>query len=237
MLARELGPLAVAVEVEPQRVTAIVLSPAGGGMDGLDVQVGGNSTEACGHGCYRADLASSRTVQVRIGGYGRARFVLPRTRRLAAALVRKMLHEYRALRSVSYAEHLASDRRHAITATWRLEKPNRVSYVIPGGAQGIVIGARRWDRNTPNGRWRESAQTPLPQPATQWTSATNAHVLAEGRTTVTVSFADPTIPGFFTVTLDARTLRPRVLRMTAAAHFMTDRYESFNEPPRIRPPR
>jgi hypothetical protein len=62
-------------------------------------------------------------------------------------------------------------------------------------------------------------------------------VLSQTSTTTTVSFVDPTIPAWFTVSFDRRTLRPRVLRMTAAAHFMVDSYRSFNEPRAIRPPR
>jgi hypothetical protein len=62
-------------------------------------------------------------------------------------------------------------------------------------------------------------------------------VIADDGSTKTISFADPTIPAYFTVTLDAKTLLPRVLHMTAAAHFMTDSYESFNSPRAIFPPR
>ena len=62
-------------------------------------------------------------------------------------------------------------------------------------------------------------------------------MLAQTPSTTTVSFVDPTIPAYFTVTLDRRTLRPRVLHMTASAHFMTDSYLGFNEPRAIRPPR
>ena len=50
------------------------------------------------------------------------------------------------------------------------------------------------------------------------------------------AFADPSVPAFFTLTLDRRTLRPRVLHMTAAAHFMTDRYVGFDVPVEVSPP-
>jgi hypothetical protein len=163
--------------------------------------------------------------------------VLPRFPRVAADLVSRLRKRYRALTSVRYLERLRSDPTHAITAHWLLEKPDRVEYSIPGGAQGIVIGTRRWDRSTPQAPWHESAQTTLPQPATQWSFATNAHVIADDGATKTVSFADPTIPAYFTVRLDAKTLQPRVLHMTAAAHFMTDTYETFSLPRAIFPPR
>ena len=53
----------------------------------------------------------------------------------------------------------------------------------------------------------------------------------------TVSPTAPLGPTWFTVTLDRRTSRPRGLRMTTAAHFMTHRYLRFNAPLRIKPPR
>src|SRR5262249_27452297 len=144
---------------------------------------------------------------------------------------------FRGLASVRFSERLASDATRSLTSAWRLERPNRVAYTIPGGADGIVVGNRRWDRPTSSSRWIESAQTPLTQPATQWNVATNAYLIGGDGSTKTVSFVDPTVPAYFTMTIDARTLRPRVLRMTAAAHFMTDRYRGFNEPRAIRPPR
>jgi hypothetical protein len=240
VLAKEVGPLGLAIAVEPRRITAIVLSPAGGGLNGLDVRLDGRATTTCGQGCYRADLAPGQKVGVEIGRFGPTRqisFVLPRFPRPAGDLVRRLGKRYRTLTSVRYLETLRSDPTHAIIARWLLEKPNRVEYVIPGGAQGIVVAGRRWDRTTPRGRWQESPQSTLPQPAPQWNYATNVRVIAEGGATTTVSFADPTVPAYFTVTLDAKTLLPRVLHMTAAAHFMTDRYESFNEPRAIFPPR
>jgi copper transport protein len=238
--AREAGPLGIGVAVEARRVTATVLSPAGGGLSGLDVRIDGARAAACGSGCYRAGVTAGRTVAVQVDGFGPTMHVeldVPLHAPAADALVRRARAVYRALRSVSYRERLASDSTHSLVARWTLERPDRVEYSIPGGAQGIVIGTRRWDRDTPHGRWIASAQTLLPQPATQWTSATNAHVIERTRTTTTVSFVDPGIPAWFTVSFDRRTLRPRVLRMTAAAHFMVDSYLAFNEPRAIRPPR
>ena len=87
------------------------------------------------------------------------------------------------------------------------------------------------------GRWIASAQTPLPQPATQWSYAANAHVLVQTPTAITVSFVDPTIPAYFTVVLDRRTLLMRAMRMTASAHFMTESGFRFNARRAIRPPR
>ena len=241
VLASEAGPLGVAIAVQPKRLTATVLSPAGGGLSGLVVHIDGALADACGSGCYTAvGVAPGRIVSVEVEGFGprqQASFAVPLDAAPADALVRRARIVYRDLRSVSYRERLASDVTHALVAHWILEKPNRVEYSIAGGAQGIVIGERRWDRETPAARWVESPQSLLPQPATQWTHATNAHVLGQTPTTTTVSFVDSTIPAWFTVVFDRRTLRPHELHMTAAAHFMVDRYLSFNAQRAIRPPR
>ncbi len=236
LAAEEAGAYGVAVAAEPNRVTVLVLAPAGGGQSGLALSIDGARAVPCGSGCYRIDAPPDRVVRVTAAGI-RADIAVPSRARDAAALVRRARQRYRALRSVTYAERLASDPAHAIETLWRLERPDRLSYNIAQGPAAVVIGLRRWDRDTPGGTWHESSQTLLPQPATQWSSVENAHVLAQTPRTVTVSFADQTIPAFFTVTFDRRTLLPRVLHMTAAAHFMSDRYTSFNEGPAIRPPR
>jgi copper transport protein len=236
VLARELGSLGVAVAVQPQRTTVTVLSPAGGGLSGLDVRVRGESTVPCGSGCYTAAVAAGRTLDVQIGGKT-ATFALPARATPADALMRRVRVRYRALRSVVYDETLASDETHALVARWRLERPDRLAYSIAGGAEAIVTGTRRWDRARSGARWVESQLTPLPQPETQWTYAANAHVIARTSRTTTVSFVDPTVPAYFTVVLERSTLLPRVLHMTASAHFMTDRYVSFNRPRAIFPPR
>ena len=234
--AREVGPFGVAVAAEPRRVTVFVLAPVGGGLSGLDLSVDGRRATPCGHGCYRLDATPQPVVHVTAAGLD-ARFAVPAHAPSAAAIVKELQLRYRALRSVSYDERLASDPSHRIDTHWRLEHPNRLTYAVAGGAAAIVIGSRRWDRDTPHARWVESPQSVLPQPATLWSHAANAHVLAQTRRTITISFVDPTIPAYFTITLDRRTLLPRVLHMTASAHFMTDRYVGFNEGPAIRPPR
>jgi hypothetical protein len=152
--------------------------------------------------------------------------------------VRAFRRAYRALPGVTYLEHLASSPTEEIVARWRLERPNRLSYVVEGQGGGIVIGKRRWDQSSPHGRWVRSSQNPaLPQPNTLWEHATNAHVLSVDGRWETISFADPGLGAFFTATLDRRTLRPRVLHMVATAHFMTDRYVGFSPAREIRPPR
>ena len=206
VLAREAGPLGVAIAVEPKRVTAIVLSPAGGGLSGLDVRDRRQRCASrCGSGCYtgRRD-ARGAVVACRSTGFGptqtvsfvRARARRRRRTRSCAARARA----YRALRSVTYRERARVRRdaraRRALAAR-EAEPPRVLDRRRRAGHRDRHDGAGTARRRT--GRWVESAQTPLPQPATQWTYATNAHVLAQTPTTTTVSFVDPTIPAYFTV--------------------------------------
>jgi len=243
VLAREAGPFGVALEARPKETTAIVLSPAGGGMNGVSVRFlpSGVAGSPCGGGCYSAAVPMHGRVSVVVSDFGSpevARFDLPAHAPPADAKVRALQQAYRRLQGVSYVEHLASSPTDEIVARWRLEQPNRLSYLIEGQGGGVVIGTRRWDQTGPSGRWVPSTQHPaLPQPNTLWEHATNAHVLSVSGRWETVSFADPGIGAFYTLTFDRRTLRPRVLHMTGSAHFMTDRYVGFSSARLIRPPR
>ena len=229
VVAHELGPWGVALASERARLTVLLLSPAGGGASGRDVTIDGHDTTPCGQGCYRLDGAHATTVEVDVDG-APTRFSVPRSATPAAATLRNITHAFRTLRSVEYIEHLASDPQHAITARWRLESPDRLSYTVRGGASAIVIGNRRWDRAAPNAKWVESPQTPLSMPVTQWTHWTNAWQIS----THDVVFVDPTIPAYFDIEFHEQLTQ---LRMTAAAHFMTERYVRFDSGPPIRPPR
>ena len=240
VIAKEVGDLGVALHLQRQRTTAIVLSPAGGGLSGLDVRLNGRSASACGHGCYTVDRAPGAVVDVQIDKFGptlRTTFPVPAARQRADGLLRRIEVRYRTRRSVFFLERLASSPSQEVSALWRLEAPDRLAYQIPGGADGIVIGNRRWDRSTPDAAWRESAQTQLPQPATQWNQIANVNVVAADAETKTITFVDPTTPAYFQVVVDVHTLLPRSVSMTAAAHFMVDRYIRFNAPRAIFPPR
>jgi copper transport protein len=253
VFAREAGELAVAIAVSPARsatVEADVLAASGGGLNGLDVSfaAGRESVRAapCGSGCYRAIgvlPTELGRVDVRIDGAGRqrvVRFVLPRRwpPAHADAFMRRATQAFRASSSVVYVERLASSPTAHIVTRWTLVRPNRFAYTIRRGAAGIVIGARRWDRTTPRSRWTSSATTPLPQPEPIWASPVrNAYVLSTTSPQVVVSWANPSIPAWFTARFDRRTARPLELRMTAAAHFMFHRYVSYDRPVRITPPR
>jgi hypothetical protein len=176
-----------------------------------------------------------RVATVTVNG-DRLRFEIPAHPQPAAPLVAKATRAFRGLRSVDYVERLASSPRNKVVSDFTLERPNKLEYRIRGGASGIIIGARRWDR-AGKGPWVESGQSLIPQPEPIWAGHfTNAFLLDATPTTYVVSFMKPLGPTWFTLRLDRKTLLPRDLRMSTAAHFMTHRYTRFNAPLRIRAP-
>ena len=233
--ARQANDLAVALAFRRPLAQVTVLGPDGKDVNGLEVRIGGVEARACGRGCYRATVSPRGRVIVSVDGR-RLPFFVPRNPRPAAALVTRATRAFRALRSVDFVERLASSSRDRVVSQFILERPNRLEYQIRGGASGIVIGGRRWDRAR-GGDWRESPQYPLPQPEPTWAGrVTNAYLLATTARSYLVSFMNPAVPAWFTLRLDRRTLLPRMLQMTAPAHFMLHRYTAFNAPPRIKPP-
>jgi copper transport protein len=233
--ADEAGDLGVALAVRPPGEEVMVLGPDGAGVNGLAVKVNGVAAGPCGAGCYGAFVPLRGTATVTVNGR-RLKFHVPAHPRSAAALVTRATRAFRALRSVDYVERLASSPRNRVIADFTLERPNRLEYRIRGGALGIIIGPRRWDR-AGKGPWLPSPQEPTPQPEPIWAGHfTNAFLLDETPSTYTVAFMNPLDPVWFTLRLDRKTLLPRDLRMTAAAHFMTHRYTRFNAPSRIKAP-
>ena len=233
--ARESGDLAVALALRPASAEVRVLGPDGGPVDGLAVKIAGVATRSCGEGCYGVSFSPADPAKVSVAGRVLV-FPVPVSRRPADALVTSATRAFRSLRSVDYLERLASSPRNKVVADFTLERPNRLEYRIRGGADGIIIGGRRWDRAR-GGKWVPSLQDPSPQPEPIWAGhVTNAYLLETTPTTFVVSFVKPIGPVWVTLRLDRRTLLPQSLRMTAAAHFMTHRYTAFNAAPRIRPP-
>jgi copper transport protein len=233
--AQQDGELAVALAVRLPGAEVVVLGPDGDGVNGLSVEIGGTPTRPCGPGCYGAFVSQRSSVTVSIDGRVLT-FQVPPMPQSAKAIVTRAMRTFRALRSVSYVERLASSPRNRVVADFTLERPNRLEYRIRGGAAGIVIGARRWDRPR-RGAWVASPQQPIPQPEPVWGgSVSNAYVLEATRSTYVVSFLNPTGPAWFTISFDRRTLLPQTMSMTASAHFMSHRYRGFNAPLRIKPP-
>jgi hypothetical protein len=238
------------VRRSPLVVQASVVGPDGTGAKGLDVRFRAGSTtmrgQACGHGCYWARLTAAKPSSITVSVAHPNRTTrwtvqLPKTfpPPSAAALMRRASKAFHDLHAVTFEERLASSPRAVINTRWRLDSPDRLAYQIHGGAAGVQIGARRWDRPA-GGKWVASEATRLPQPSPQWASVTDAHIL--GRTTVRgrpaydVSFFDAQTPAWFRGKIDARTNLVLDLTMVATAHFMHDVYGPFNGPSRIVPP-
>jgi len=248
LFARQMGGEALALGLVPKGgavlAQASVLSGQGEGVDGLTVSLNGKLATGCGSGCYRAMLSSlpkSVTVHVRSTTWN---VLLPKSwpPRDGTAIVDQATAAWRALDSLTFKEHLASDAIHSTTSTWRIQSPNRVAYTITaGGADGIIVGAKRWDRTTPKAKWIESPQTELTQPLPPWTAVQDAHVLAaetfRGHPAWLVSFFDPGTPAWFTAVIERKTYHTLQTEMIATAHFMHDVYGAFNTTPPINPPR
>jgi len=247
VLGGESGRRAVALAVGKGKLTATVLAPEGGPLSGLKVAFHAGSrlipAKPCGLGCYSAAVQRPRRVEVRLSGSRPVAFDIPEQTRPAAAIVARAARVTRSLKSLVYTEALRSGPTGGLLTTWSLQAPDEVEYRIKGGADAVVLGTRRWDRDRPGAPWRRSQQLPalrVPQPA--WGSqATNAYVLGtarvSGRPVWVVTFANPTTPAWFTAWIDRTTYRPLRLHMTAAAHFMTHRYLAFDRPLKIEPPR
>jgi hypothetical protein len=247
VLGGESGSRAVALAVGRRRLTATVLSPSGGPLSGLTVsfRVGARNVPAsrCGQGCYSAPSLRPGRVELLLSGSKPVAFTIPANARPAAAIVARAARATRALKSLVYLESLRSGPTGGLLTRWSMRAPNQLEYRIRGGADAVVLGTRRWDRDRPGAPWHRSQQLPvLRVPLPAWGSeATNAYLLRDGRVdgrpVWVVSFANPTTPAWFTAWIDRATYRPLRLQMTAAAHFMTHRYVAFNRPLRIVPPR
>nr|MBA3843254.1 hypothetical protein [Actinomycetota bacterium] len=225
--AHGLGRLAVAVARTPGTAIVTILGIDGTGASGRSVLIDGARATACGSGCYRAP-AGAGPVAVSVDGR-LTRFDLPATAPDATARVRRATAAYRATRSVVFDETLSAGVGSSVTR-FTAVRPNRLAYQTKGGASAIVIGARRWDRENAKSPFVESTQTPLDVTQPYWTSISNAHLIAPN----VVAFLDRSLPAWFRLTLGPAL--PRQMHMTAAAHFMTDRYVEFGGPATVSPP-
>jgi hypothetical protein len=236
VFAREDGPNALALAVTTSFVQVSVVGQQRTGVSGLAVTVNRERTTACGAGCYRAPVSTARELDVRVGA-ARWRITVPPAVRDGSALVTRAAHVWRSLHSLAFTDRLGSDETHVVVSEWRAVAPDRLAYVIPGGYSAVIVGGKRWDR-APGGRWVESPQTAqLRQPVPVWQSATDAHIVGETAKTWRITFYDPRTPAWFAITVDKRTARTLDLRMTTTAHFMHERYRSFDAPLAVTPPK
>jgi hypothetical protein len=246
VFSREDGPDALALAVVPGKRPVGQVSVVGGqgrGVDGLSVSLGSTRATPCGPGCYRATLPSAhpRSVDVRIrGGDASMRWAVPMPATWpppdASNLVARAGNVWRSLHSLAFFDRLGSDAAHVVVSHWVAVAPDRLAYRIPGGPSAVIVGGKRWDK-MPGSRWIESPQSlPVRQPVPVWQSATDAHVVGETAKAWRVTFFDPRTPAWFDIAVDKGTLRTTDLRMITTAHFMHERYGSFDAPLAIIPP-
>ena len=255
VFGRAMGEDALALAVLPESGSAIaqasVVGPRGEGVTGLDVtlRAGGLAAtgRSCGTGCYRATLrtvAAGTPIEVVVDGDSTARWSVRLPERWPPTDARQTLaraeRAWRGLRSLSFEETLRSRPENVVRSSWQLHAPNRLAYQIAGGASAVVVGEHRWDQIAPDKPWTTSPQAPVRQPVPPWADAVNAHVVAttvsRGRPASVITFFDPKTPAWFRATIDRESHRTYDVRMVATAHFMHDRFHSFNETPPIRPP-
>jgi copper transport protein len=227
--AQELGTLAVAVARTPGVALVTLVSPDGTGVNGRVVAVDGAAATPCGSGCYRAPAASGGPLRVRVDGRVRV-FALPERAPDATSLLRRLTAAYRSSRTIVFDETLASTPTNAQTTRFTVVAPHSLAYTVANGPSARVIGSRRWDKAGPKAPWLESSQTPLDVTQPYWQAPTNAHLVAPN----VVTFLDRRLPAWFRVTVTNGRLR--AMHMTAAAHFMTDRYRAFGADVVVSPP-
>ena len=261
--AREAGDLAVAFAAQPAGAGTVTLTTTVIGQDGngatavrVDVALASKTQTrgpavACAAGCYRVTLPftgrpRSAVVTIRRAGHlpATVRFDFPPiwTPPSAVGITSAATLAFDRLRSVSIDEYLRSNPSYTAHARWRLESPNRLTYTTVGGPQGVIIGNRRWDRDSSRKKWVVSQQLPVHQPTATWGAAPRQAALLSsgrigGREVWRVSFVDPNVPAWYTAEIDKRTLRTLAVQMVAPAHFMRHTYFGFNTPPTIQPPK
>lgn len=228
--ARELGTLAVAVARSGRLATVTLVGQDGTGQSGRDVRIDRRPAVSCGAGCYR-DRARPGPLFVTVGGRT-IRFDITPAAPAAAPLLDRVTRTYRSSRSIVFEESLRSAPGNGELTLFQLQSPNRLAYRIRGGPQAVVIGGRRWDRPNATGHWLETQQTPIAVTQPYWQHPTNVHLVGPH----TLTFLDRSIPAWFTVTLDAQDRLPDRVGMTAAAHFMVDRYRGYDVPLELSPP-
>jgi copper transport protein len=227
--ARELGTLGLAVARTPGDTTVTLLGPDATGVNGRRVVVNGTVATSCGSGCYRAATPATGPLRVDVNGRSTT-FDLPAHARPASGLLQRVTRAYRASRTMVFDERLASSPTIFASTRFRMIAPDKLAYQTRNGPAAVIIGPVRWDKDSPTAPWVKSPQTPVHVTQPGWGNPSNVHEIAPG----VLTFVDRQIPAWFHVTLGGK--RPRRVQMTAAAHFMDDRYRGFDVPVEISPP-
>ena len=214
-------------------------------------RIAGVEQRPCGRGCWA--IRSSRRfdalpVDVVEGGRTyRAKLPTrwdPRANERAQRLVVAAERAMRDLRSFRQVEEVTSGPGTFARTSYRLRAPDRMAFVTDRKVQTVVIGDRDWYR-APGIPWeRGPERRPSPFRTRAWFRwspfADSARLLGErterGRRVVDLALFDRGTPAWYRLTIDLTTRRVLRARMVADAHFMWQRFTSFDDPVRIRPP-
>lgn len=207
---------------------------------------------SCGPACLRVET-TGETVRVGLRERGRRYTVaLPGPRRPepdGAARGRRLLERaqatMRGLRGVRQTELVTSGPGSLAQTNYRLEAPDRLSYVTrPAGTTTVVVGRRQWLR-VDGSDWLPSAfGSGIGFSTRSWFRWTNfaqeVRVLRRARRgergLVELALMDPGTPAWFRLTVEEATGRVLAERSITSRHFTTMRYSSFNRAGRVRVP-
>jgi copper transport protein len=240
------GDLALGVQRSGNRhVRLTLLAPTGAAVPDALALVDGHVATPCPgvRGvCYQAPASpAAATLGVSIRRPGRPR-VTARVRlaaagaRPAARLLARAAAAFRGLRSLRSENVLASGPGRAVSTTYIVQAPDRLSIDVHGGERARIIGTTRWDRN-PDGTWTRSKTAAVRQPDPFWAPTARAvYVAGRGARTIQLTLVQPGGPTFFRLWIDRRTRLVTRLRMVTAAHFMRERELDPNRAPPVVPP-
>ena len=210
---------------------------------------GSGSLAGCGRGCarFRAPAADVLVVERRDAGVWR-RAVLParwdpRGGPRARALLERTQRVMRALRFVRERERVTSGPGTLARTTYRLQAPDRL-YAGSSVVERIDIGARGWLRGERQTYWQPAAPT-VPfsvQRWFRWTAFAQAVWLLgsaehDGRRVARIAFFDPGTPAWQRLDIDVRSGRALRGEIVSRAHHTINRFDAFQRPVRITPPR
>ena len=179
--AGQAGKIAVGFAYDDGKAIVTLTDGSGDGVTDTPVTIDGAAGESCGRGCFSRAVPGPG-VAVDVGGTP-LQFAVPQYLRPATAEVNRLRLDYNALKSLVIDETLSSGPGSLQVTRFRQEAPGNMAYRIDEdsneklvGTEGIVIGARRWDK-LPGGDWIEGPQSPLDLPKAYWTDRRAQRVL------------------------------------------------------------
>ncbi len=202
------------------------------------------NSRRCGPTCATASvsLAGGESISVVLGGLrDEAIFKLPRLPAPdGSAVVQTLQRAMHQLSNYRIDETLGPGST-PLRTTYAFQAPDRLSYQLSTGGQTVIVGAIRYSRSSPTGRWVTEATLPVKVPDFAWDSAPpqDATILdasGPGSEQVVSFFEAPFgSPVWFRLLVDSKGLVHQA-EMRARGHFMDHRYFDLNAGFSIAPP-